>query len=140
MQDFVESEFYGFNDGAIFALSNGEIWQQTHYQYHYHYAYRPEVKITSAGSRHTMDVPCMGQKVEVTQVTPAVRGKIVSQFSGFRQGAEFVFSNGQKWRQTQPTTITRTLIRPDAMVIDGANGKVLSVEGMSDVVRVARLA
>ncbi len=139
MRTFIDGEFYGFDDGAIFRLSNGEVWQQARYRYHYHYAYQPEVIVSRGGGQCVIEVPCIGQSIEVVEVNVIKEGNIISDFAGFSFGAEFVFGNGQKWRQTQYFTRTRNLSRPGAMIIEGNDGKRLNVRGMSETVRVARV-
>jgi len=49
----ISGEFNGWDGETIFKLSNGQIWQQTEYNYMYSYAYMPEVTIypTSSGCR-----------------------------------------------------------------------------------------
>lgn len=39
----INGTYEGFTGETIFALCNGQVWQQTSYAYHYHYAYRPPV-------------------------------------------------------------------------------------------------
>lgn len=135
----INGAFAGFNTGALFRLANGQVWQQAHYRYCYHYAYRPEVEIRQGGSGHVMEVPCMGEAIEVTQATIVTEGAIVSRFTGFHADAEFEFINGQIWKQSEYKYAYHYAYRPEALVIDGMNGLVLNVEGMGQTVRVRRI-
>ena len=41
----IDGEFHGWSGDTIFKLTNGQIWQQTEYDYEYDYEYRPDVVI-----------------------------------------------------------------------------------------------
>ena len=41
----IDSDFEGFDDNAIFKMSDGSYWVQSQYAYWYHYAYRPDAII-----------------------------------------------------------------------------------------------
>jgi hypothetical protein len=132
-------EFSGFDDGAIFELDNGQVWQQRHYQYRYHYAYRPAVRVYSDGGRYMMDVAGMNEAVEVIQVSVLVEGPIISDFNGFDGSSKFQFQNGQVWQQAEYKYNYHYAYRPRGIIIDGINGAELRVEGMSETVKVRRL-
>jgi hypothetical protein len=53
IESTISGEIEGWDGNTVFKLDNGQIWQQTEYDYTYFYAYRPEVTIyqTSAGCR-----------------------------------------------------------------------------------------
>src|SRR6202023_336528 len=91
----IEGEFTGYDDGAIFKLANGEVWQQKRYRYRYKYAYRPEVRIYRQGGDYMMEVSCMDEPISVVRANLVVEGAIVSDFTGFNQGMKFEFQNGQ---------------------------------------------
>jgi len=135
----IEGEFNGYNDGAIFRLTNGQIWQQRRYKYMYRYAYRPKVRIYKDGTRWIMEVKLAGcEPIEVVQVSLVQEGRIVSDFKGFFQNAKFEFQNGSMWEQDEYKYIYHYAYQPNAVIIDGINGRELSVDGMSETVRVRR--
>jgi hypothetical protein len=135
----IEGEFTGYDDGAIFKLANGEVWQQKRYRYRYKYAYRPEVRIYRQGGDYMMEVSCMDEPISVVRANLVVEGAIVSDFTGFNQGMKFEFQNGQIWEQAEYKYSYHYAYRPQAVVVDGINGCELHVDGLSDTVRVRRL-
>ena len=52
----IVSDFEGFDENAIFKLSNGTFWVQARYEYWYHYAYMPEAKIIEENGRTFLSV------------------------------------------------------------------------------------
>lgn len=130
--------FTGFNDGAIFKLTNGQVWQQRRYRYKYKYKYRPGVKLYQQGSAWFMLFDCMDEPIEVVRATILEEGTIVSDFNGFDGGARFEFASGRVWEQVEHKYSYHYAYRPSAMVVQGVNGVVLHVEGMADQVAVRR--
>jgi hypothetical protein len=53
IESAITGEVQGWSGETIFKLDNGQIWQQTEYDYTYFYEYHPDVTIyeTSAGCR-----------------------------------------------------------------------------------------
>lgn len=53
IESTIAGEFNGWDGETIFKLDNGQIWQQTEYDYMYSYSYRPDITIyqTSSGCR-----------------------------------------------------------------------------------------
>lgn len=47
----VVSDFDGFEDGNVYELSDGSIWQQTSFDYKYSYKYQPTMLIASVGGQ-----------------------------------------------------------------------------------------
>jgi hypothetical protein len=64
----IEGTFEGWTGETLFKLVNGQIWQQSRYDYHYHYAYMPRVTIVRSGSRYIMSVERVSRTVEVTRL------------------------------------------------------------------------
>lgn len=137
----IDGEFTGYNDGVVFKLLNGQVWQQNKYKYKYHYAYCPHVRIyTDASGSCLMEVEGVDEPVEVIQVSIIVEGPIVSDFSGFKQGAIFKFNNGQVWEQREAKYSYHYAHRPQATIIDGVDGFQLQVEGMDEPVHVRKVS
>jgi hypothetical protein len=135
----IDGDFSGFNGSAVFRLANGQVWQQARYRYRYHYAYRPHVEISRHGSNFVMKVPCMNDQVEIVPATILCEGTIVSDFNGFDGESIFEFQNGQRWKQAAYAYAYHYAYRPEAVVVDGIDGVILSVEGMDETVQVRRL-
>ena len=135
----IDGEFNGFNNGAVFKLSNGQVWQQRRYKYMYRYAYRPNVRLYREGVKCMLEIKLSGcEPIEVIKVDVLQDDYIVSNFKGFFQNARFEFQNGSVWEQAEYKYNYHYAHRPHALVIDGINGIELSVDGMSETVRVRR--
>ena len=89
--------FNGYNDGAIFRLANGQVWQQRRYNYKYKYKYRPKARIYQAQGRWLMEFDCMDEPIEVVRVNIVEEGTIVSDFNGFDGSSRFQFQSGRAW-------------------------------------------
>jgi hypothetical protein len=134
----IEGEFNGYNDGAVFRLANGQVCQQKRYKYKYKYKYRLSVQIAHNGTEYMMHVDCMSEPIAVVRVSIAEEGTIVSNFAGFSQDARFQFQNGRIWVPAEYKYSYHYAHRPEAVVVDGIDGYELSVEGMSETLRVRR--
>jgi hypothetical protein len=64
----IDGEFTGWDGETLFKLQNGQIWQQSSYNYVYHYAYSPEVLIYPSGGRYKMRVEGVDQAVWVQRL------------------------------------------------------------------------
>ncbi len=64
----IDGEFEGWEGETIFKMINGQIWQQSSYDYKYHYAYNPEVLIYEFEGSWIMRVEDVDEIIEVTQL------------------------------------------------------------------------
>lgn len=65
----ISGTFEGWTGSTIFPLCNGQIWQQSGYDYRYHYAYRPSVLIyESPFGGYRMVVEGVDETVRVTRL------------------------------------------------------------------------
>jgi hypothetical protein len=64
----IDGEFQGWDGETIFKLINGQIWQQSSYQYYYHYAYMPRVMIYRTDGGYKMKVDGVDQSVYVKRI------------------------------------------------------------------------
>ena len=135
----IDGEFTGYNDAAIFKLTNGQVWQQKRYRYSYRYKYRPHVRVYQERGRYMMEVDCMDEPIEVVRVSVLEEGVIVSDFRGFSGDSTFEFQNGRIWKQAKYKYNYHYAYRPCAVVVDGINGSAIHIDGMSESVRVRRL-
>jgi hypothetical protein len=81
----------------------------------------------------------MNDQIEVMPATVLCEGVIISEFSGFNGESVFEFNNGQRWQQAEYKYSYHYAYRPEAVVIDGNEGMVLTVDGMDETVRVRRV-
>lgn len=78
----------------------------------------------------------MDEPIEVVRVNIIEEGTIVSNFNGFDGSSRFEFQSGRVWQQAEYRYSYHYAYRPQALVVDGVNGTVLHVEGMSEQVGV----
>jgi tetratricopeptide (TPR) repeat protein len=64
----IDGTFEGWHGDTVVKLINGQIWQQTGFNYEYSYAYNPEVIIYRTGGGYKMKVEGTRQAVEVTRI------------------------------------------------------------------------
>lgn len=69
---YVESQivgdFEGWDGDTIFKLMNGEVWQQSSYDYIYHYDYNPIIKIFETQNGYIMKVANLDKTVSVKRI------------------------------------------------------------------------
>jgi hypothetical protein len=68
IESSINGEFKGWEGESIYALMNGQVWQQSSYYYHYHYAYAPKVLIYQQSGSHYMQVQGVNQAVQVRRL------------------------------------------------------------------------
>src|ERR1700722_14725076 len=93
--------FRGYNGGAIFKLTNGQVWQQLRYKYKYKYKYRPKERLYQGHGPWLMEFDCMEEPIEVVRVNVLEEGTIVSDFHGFNANSRFEFQSGRVWQQDE---------------------------------------
>tara|TARA_B110000240_G_scaffold151067_1_gene167373 strand:+ start:68 stop:568 length:501 start_codon:yes stop_codon:yes gene_type:complete len=64
----IDGDFEGWEGETIFKMMNGQIWQQSSYDYTYHYAYSPEVLIYEFNGSWIMRVEDVDETIEVIQL------------------------------------------------------------------------
>jgi hypothetical protein len=64
----IDGDFEGWDGDTVFTLCNGQIWQQSSYDYTYHYAYRPDVLIYQTGSGYRMKVEGVNDTIRVIRL------------------------------------------------------------------------
>jgi hypothetical protein len=85
----VVAAFTGYHSGAVFRLTNGQVWQQRRYKYKYNYKYRPRVRIYAEEGKRLMEIDCMDEPIEVVRATVLDEGAIFSDFNGFDGSSRF---------------------------------------------------
>ena len=64
----IDGTFEGWDGDTVFPLENGQVWQQTSYDYLYHYAYDPEVRIYDDNGEWKMSVEGVDDVVTVERL------------------------------------------------------------------------
>jgi hypothetical protein len=64
----IDGDFEGWDGETIFKLTNGQIWQQTGYDYTYSYAYMPEVTIYKTSGGWKMKVEDVEETIYVRRL------------------------------------------------------------------------
>ena len=98
----IDGYFRGWQRQRIFALANGQFWQQTSLDDSPQTLYRPAVTITNwlQTGIWRMSVSGLAGFVEVQQLTNVTRTAINGTFYGFGQSRIFNFIDGTWWKQT----------------------------------------
>jgi len=130
--------FYGFDGDALFRLTDGSLWVQSHYKYWYHYAYRPTVEILSERGTNFLRPEGYLEQVQVEQIFGAIESRIAGVFEGWQGESEYELANGQVWRQRQYKYEYKYFYSPEAVVYSAPSGTVMDVEGSKSVVERVR--
>ena len=129
------SSFEGFNEDAIFKMSNGTYWVQARYRYWYHYAYRPDVVITQEDGRYILHVA--GQSIEVRRLNNVIESNIDGAFEGWDGDKVYKLTNGQRWKQKNYKYEYKYAYRPEVIIAEVNGSYVMQVEGTSaEVVKI----
>lgn len=64
----IDGYFEGWHGNSIFVLMNGQIWQQSSYDYAFHYSYYPRVIIYKSGSVSKMHVEGLNKDINVIRL------------------------------------------------------------------------
>tara|TARA_Y100000593_G_scaffold95004_1_gene198083 strand:+ start:7246 stop:7632 length:387 start_codon:yes stop_codon:yes gene_type:complete len=68
MKSSISSDFEGFDQGNIYKLLNGQIWQQTEFHIHIHIAVFPQALIYKDGTQYKMKVEGIDHAVAVKRI------------------------------------------------------------------------
>lgn len=68
IESTIDGQFKGWKGNTAFKLKNGQVWQQSSYDYHYAYAYNPEVVIYASGSGYRLMVEGQQETVQVRRI------------------------------------------------------------------------
>lgn len=131
----IDEEFNGFNEDAVFKLSDGSFWHQVQYYYWYHYEYRPKAIISNNNGRYYLTVA--GQSIEVEQLYDVIEGQIDGEFRGWDKNKRYRLTNGQEWEQIEYKYEYSYAYRPTVQIFNINGCYVMYVNGSS--ARVKRL-
>ncbi len=114
----IDGYFRGWQNKRVFALVNGQCWQQTAPDSSSHTLYRPAVTITNwlQTGRWRMNVSGLNGYVEVQRLTNVTRTAISGCFYGFGNGRIFKFADGTWWKQTSLEYSASTRLNPEILI------------------------
>jgi hypothetical protein len=135
------------NDGEVFRLADGSIWQ-VKYEYEYLYEYYPRVVVCPG--RGTMVVDGKNLNVELMSgsagtpqspvVTPRlIESRIDGEFSGWEGDTIFVLQNGQIWQQSSYAYKYKYAYSPTVIIYPSGSGHKMKVDGVDGDIAVIRL-
>jgi hypothetical protein len=135
----IDGEFEGWTGETVYALLNGQYWQQAVYSYRYHFAYSPAVRILEENRRYLMYVDGIDDSVEVRLIDAVADSPIVSDFDGWDGETLFELQNGQIWQQSGPGVAVHVFVRPRAILYRDGSVHRMHVQGVQTTVQVARI-
>ncbi|QHI69266.1 lamin tail domain-containing protein [Tichowtungia aerotolerans] len=116
----IDGYFRGWNKGQVFALANGEFWQQTTADSSIETLYRPTVTLTNYLQTGTWRMYIEGSGapgyVEVQQLADVIRTSINGKFYGFGTGEFLHLQNGEWWRQTSYNSSASIRSNPEILL------------------------
>ena len=138
------------NDGEIFKLSDGSLWE-VRYEYQYLYAYYPTVVICPSIGRLLVD----GRNLNVEQVGKAntnspslnsraepvdvIESRIDGDFEGWDGETIVKLLNGQIWQQIEYYYHYHYSFMPDVLIYRSGGGYKMKVDGIRKSVGVIQL-
>jgi hypothetical protein len=114
----IDGYFRGWQRQRIFALANGQFWQQTSSGNSVQTLYRPAVTVTynlSAGSWR-MSIAGLSDDVTVQRLTNVTHTAVDGTFYGFGQRKIFRMADSTWWRQTSPESSASTRSNPEIFI------------------------
>jgi hypothetical protein len=114
----VDGWFRGWQSKRVFALKNGQFWQQTSLESSAETLYSPGVIITNhlQAGFWRMSLDGSSGYVSVQQLTNATRTAVDRWFYGFGQNNIFPLVDGSWWRQTSSDVSASTRFNPEVLV------------------------
>jgi phosphatidylserine/phosphatidylglycerophosphate/cardiolipin synthase-like enzyme len=114
----IDGWFRGWQNKRVFALANGQFWQQTSTDSSSQTLYRPAVVLTNWLQTGNWRMSLAGQPgyVSVQQLTNVTRTAIDGYFYGFGLRKIYPLSNGSWWRQTSQDVSASTRLNPEIFI------------------------
>lgn len=125
--------FYGFDEDAVFKMTNGTYWIQKKYKYWYRYSYRPDVEIVYENGKYMLYV--LGNSIEVKQIFDVIESVIDGEFNGWDGESSYKLDNGQVWKQCQYKYEYCYAYRPEVLIYDANGSYVMEVDGTKAYVK-----
>jgi hypothetical protein len=134
----IDGDFEGWDGDTLFALSNGQFWQQASMSLLLHLALSPRVTICPVAGGYEMWVEGVDKSIYVTPLT-CMKTCIEGSFEGWDGDTVFNLCNGQTWQQASYSYTYHYAYRPDAFICAVGGGYKMWVEGIDKSVYVVRL-
>jgi len=119
----IDGYFRGWKGQRVFALQNGEYWQQTTPTTVEQTLYNPQVIITNILATGTYEMRVENAlppaTVEVEQLTDVTRLEIEGWFHGFQSGNFLHLSDNTWWRQTSSEIVAYSRYQPEILLYGG---------------------
>ncbi len=138
------------NDGEIFKLDDGSIWE-VKYEYEYLYEYYPSVVICP--NRGTLFID--GKSLNVLAISPSknepdksqkakpenaiIESQMDGDFEGFEGETIFKLMNGQIWRQSEYWYHYHYSYMPRVIIYGVDGGYIMKVEGIEKAIGVEQI-
>lgn len=118
MGSTIDGYFRGWQRQRIFALANGQFWQQTSLESSVQTLYRPAVTIThySPADSWRMSIAGLSSDVTVQRLTNVTRTAVDGTFSGFGQRKVFRLANDTWWKQISSESSAATRNNPEILI------------------------
>lgn len=137
------------NDGEIFRLDDGTIWQ-IKYAQNYFYHYYPNVVICPSGDKlivkgKSLNVELLSSRSAKPaggssgRLPPQIESRIDGRFEGWSGETIFKLENGQIWQQTSYASTHSRKFRPKVVITRTGAGYEMQVEGLASSLRVQLL-
>lgn len=98
---YIDGDFEGFDDHALFKLIDGSYWIQDEYKYWYYYSYRPKALILRGKGRLFIQIDGQSEIVTVREISGVIESKIKGTFKGWKRDTVYELTNGQVWQQSR---------------------------------------
>lgn len=137
------------NDGEIFRLDDGTIWQIRHAE-RYFYEYYPNVVICPASDKLIVKgkslhvellsaTPHTQTAVSAVKLPPVIESRIDGAFGGWSGETIFKLENGQIWQQASYAKTHQQKYRPKVVIVRTSAGYEMQVDGLASRLRVQLL-
>jgi len=140
----IDGYFRGWKNNRVFALTNGEFWQQITADNSIDTLYRPEVTLTNYLGTGTwrlyVNNAITPGYVEVQQLVDVTRTKIDGTFYGFGIGKFFKLQNGDWWRQSSLDTSASTRSTPEVLIWNESGTDIIEMPDEGRAVSAKQLA
>jgi len=144
----IDGEFEGWEGETVFKMMNGQIWQQSSYEYIYQYAYCPEVLLYELNGSWIMKVEDVDETIEVIQITNSknseknhsvIETQIDGEFEGWKGETVFKMMNGQIWQQSSYAYLYHYAYCPKVIIYRTSTGYYMKVDGVNEKISVVKL-
>ena len=97
----IDDEFFGYDEDAVFKMSDGSFWHQAQYEYWYYYEYMPKAIISYDNGHYYLTVA--EKTILIEQLYDVIEDSIDGVFNGWDNKKRYRLTNGQVWEQTDLT-------------------------------------